>query len=71
MTRIAGGPAAGNHFAGEHFTGTAHSGHLAKSHRPAGDSRTTFDAKALSSGMYLYELTAGTVRLYNRMMLVK
>ncbi len=66
MTNIAGASVAGSH-----FTGTANSGHLAKSHRPAGDSRTTFDAKALSSGMYLYELTAGTTRLHNRMMLIK
>jgi|GEM_PF-1385537 len=49
MTRIAGGPAAGNHFAGEHFTGTAHSGHLAKSRLPASDSRITANVSSIGA----------------------
>lgn len=36
-----------------------------------GSHRVSFDASALPSGIYLYELTIGTVRLHNRMMLVK
>ena len=38
---------------------------------PAGSHSVTFDAAFLPSGMYLYELTTGTTRLHNRMMLVK
>ncbi len=38
---------------------------------PAGPHQITFNAAALPSGIYQYELTASTVRLYSRMMLVK
>ena len=37
----------------------------------SGSHQVSFDATALPSGVYLYELTAGTTRLHNRMLLVK
>ncbi len=43
----------------------------ADSRYPAGSHQVAFDASSLPSGMYLYELTAGTMRLHNRMLLVK
>jgi hypothetical protein len=38
---------------------------------PAGTHRVNFDASNLGSGVYMYELTSGSVRLTNKMTLVK
>jgi peroxiredoxin len=39
--------------------------------RPAGEHTVTFDASSLSSGIYIYRLTAGTTTLTKRMTLLK
>lgn len=44
---------------------------LVNNEMPAGTYSVNFDASQLSSGIYLYELTSGNVRLTNKMTLVK
>jgi len=44
---------------------------LASEEMPAGNYQVRFDASHLASGIYLYELISGDVRLLNKMQLIK